>query len=350
MSVLVLRDIPAGSQVGLDLHNWQTGPNFQGLRDVLDGIHCLHVTIKDVTTTKFAVWLDIGKNPVPAFRWDRKNAIMCRLEQSVEPQQVNPMLLVGFPAEVDHSWTALTSHICTDVISSILPLDNVLTSTTSSNIDASDENLPTLSGNSHDASTELTFCFPRIDLKRSWPVGAIGRDITEMSLDKSWLLQDVVRRLGADSALLGQFQVCFLCVLLFTSISAFDQWHVLLRLFCGSKLAICKHGKLYASFLAVLQAQLQQVSSDLYSDIFSLTVPRQVSLCLRSIAELSEDGSSQIPKEVRENLEVLQETLHQEFGADDLEHAQQQATYPIDDADHQSEDEDDDEAPVIVKL
>lgn len=96
------------------------------------------------------------------------------------------------------------------------------------------------------------------------------------------------------------------------------------------------------------QVQMQQVSADLFADIFTLTVPRHLNLLKQGMRELSEDTGSNLNAELDENLEVLTQFMSSEFTIDE-DHVHLQAVYPTDDTNDDEEDEGDD-APVIVEL
>lgn len=87
---------------------------------------------------------------------------------------------------------------------------------------------------------------------------------------------------------------------------------------------------------------MQQISVELWNEIFSLTVPRNLTSLQVSLSELE----TQAIGKVIENLEVLQEYLSSEFGMEE-DHAQQQAIYPADEL--SDDDLEDDERPVIVE-
>ena len=94
---------------------------------------------------------------------------------------------------------------------------------------------------------------------------------------------------------------------------------------------------------------MQQVSTDLFDDIFTLTVPRHLRLFRNNFLEIEEDGKREDIRSIHEEMEILMDFLAREFGTDD-DHLQQQAIYPLDDT---QEDrtlfEDDDEGPTIVE-
>lgn len=87
---------------------------------------------------------------------------------------------------------------------------------------------------------------------------------------------------------------------------------------------------------------MQQISTELWTEIFSLTVPRNL-VCLQ--ASLNELDTAKTSK-VIESFEVLQEYLSSEFGMEE-DHAQQQAIYPADEL--SDNDIEDDERPVVVE-
>lgn len=256
MSTLCLEDVPEGSQVGLDLHSWQTGPNFRGLRAISDGVHCLHLAINGIVTTKYAAWLDLKGTEVVAYKWDSKAEILVQIDASYakDTGTINAMFLLEFPDEVDRDWNPLANHLSSTLLRAIVPVGEVVGSTTSSNTDQTASDLSNLGTSTFPEEAEFNFL--PIDLKRSWRVGALGREVTEMSLDKSWLLTDSIDRIGGQANFLGQFQFCFVSVLLFTSITAFEQWNTMLRLVCTSKIAIVPLGSFFASFVALLQVSI----------------------------------------------------------------------------------------------
>lgn len=48
--------------------------------------------------------------------------------------------------------------------------------------------------------------FERVDLKRSWPPGAVGEELTRWSQDKSWLLSNTIKRLEPSTSFLCSSQ------------------------------------------------------------------------------------------------------------------------------------------------
>lgn len=342
MATLCIEGVPPESQIGLDLHSWKSGPYFRGLRAITPGLHCLHLTIAGYITTKYAVWLGLKHDQTVAYKWDKvaENLVEIDTTYAVSGKGISPAFLMECPSEEDRDWISITSHLTS--LMNMVPLGKVVTSTTSSNTDTSNSDLQKI-GSSITDPDELEFQFIPIDLKRSWPAGSTDQQITRHALDKTWLLKDVINRAGSEDKLLSQFEFCFLGILLYSSVSCFEQWNTILIMCCTTKLALLELAPYFTTFLALLQAQMQQVSRDLYDDIFTLTLPRQLNALQRNMRDLDEE----VPLQVKENLEILLDFLNREFGADE-DHVQQQLLFPLDDRDEV--DEEDDEKPVVVEL
>lgn len=347
MATVCIEDIPPGSQIGLDLRSWQSGPNFRGLRDIPPGLHCLHITIANISTLKYAVWLNIESGVTLAFKWDKVGENLQEIDHTyaVSGGGISRMFLIECPSEDDKQWTSITQHLETPAVSQIIPLGRCVTSSTTSNTDTAGQDLSHLGPHVIDPD-EVKFHFVPIDLKRSWPKGSIGREITEHALDKTWLLKDVMRRAGNEHLLLNQFEFCFLGVLLYGSATCFDQWNTILSLVCTTKTALIDIPEFASTFLSVLHAQAEQLSHDLYGDVFSFALPRQLKKMQANITECE----GVLPTSVTDNLEILLDFLSREFGAEE-DNGQQQNVYDAGDGLTETEgEEDDEEKPVIVEL
>lgn len=118
--------------------------------------------------------------------------------------------LAAYPPGLDAQWKALTSFVSRATLARVVGLDaegNAVTNAVVGST-ADEEELKAAGGRQtwgkvreEDTRTELddgdeddveTLAFVRVDLKRSWPPGAVGQDLTRWSQDKSWLLSSVV--------------------------------------------------------------------------------------------------------------------------------------------------------------
>ena len=147
-----------------------------------------------------------------------------------------------------------------------------------------------------------------IDLKRTWPEGAVGRERTEKARDRSWALEDVERRwwegwlqerqprqengtrgakgdaretkangtLDSDrkppsfgKITLSYFQVTFLSILLLQNYSALCEWKRILALVLTCKSALLQHPESFAQFLEILKLQLERMD-DVEGGLFDM--------------------------------------------------------------------------------
>ena len=174
--------------------------------------------------------------------------------------------------------------------------------------------------------TRPTLQYTSFDLKRSWPKGALGADLTRWSIDKSFLLGDVIQRAGTVSVLLAEFELSFILGGLGQNTYSFEQWKRLISLFCRSSGYLgaptwyeahpscasvegshaSRKGKLrdHTLFLTALTAQLDLLASEFWSqqdqkrdedaivaDLDALRANIGRALAARADADADADGS-----------------------------------------------------------
>ena len=50
-STLVLLDVPANTEFGIDYHCWRTGPNFRGVKMIPPGVHFVYTSAADASSS-----------------------------------------------------------------------------------------------------------------------------------------------------------------------------------------------------------------------------------------------------------------------------------------------------------
>ncbi|WFD35254.1 hypothetical protein MCUN1_002105 [Malassezia cuniculi] len=132
----------------------------------------------------------------------------------------------------------------------------------------------------------------QFDIKRSWPPDATGANRTQWSMDKSWLLDRVMRDAASGSnaehvALLAEFELCFVLALYANNVSALEHWAAIRTLFCraATRMGAPSYYSLHPcewqgdtptlappsldahiAFLDTLAAQLQCLPDDAWTD------------------------------------------------------------------------------------
>lgn len=104
--------------------------------------------------------------------------------------------MAPYPFARLEAWKALTGHVSAAVIRDVLEEDGRSDGMMqvqgekdeSSEISTLREALPVRAG-----TAERKMSFAHFDLKRSWPPGSVGEDLTRNAQDKSWLFGHVVK-------------------------------------------------------------------------------------------------------------------------------------------------------------
>ena len=199
------------------------------------------------------------------------------------------------PINTYRKWASLTTHITSTLLKRVLPKSWKI-SAMSSISKFSDVDVPKTfksRGGSGVASTEMDvekgsdekaiesanskseedyrINFTEMNLKRSFPDGASGVELTKYSLDKSYLLETLLQKkykggenlfissrergfvftLRADyREVLGELQLSFIIFLIGQVYDGLEQWKNLVQLVCQSDEALDKHAStLYMEFL-----------------------------------------------------------------------------------------------------
>merc|ERR1712061_656859 len=98
--------------------------------------------------------------------------------------------------------------------------------------------------------------------------GSSPTETTQMHLDRSKLLEDMIEReyAGAELSVLGELQIAYVAFLLGQNCDAFDQWRTLLELLCSCEAAVLQRPDLFSEMLRTFFAQLSQAPNDLFED------------------------------------------------------------------------------------
>jgi len=187
---------------------------------------------------------------------------------------------------LSHDFPGLTSHVNESTLSRILGSSTYvfheLHTGSSSAADAEAERIPGLSSDEQTIGQPLSFL--DIDLKRTWPEHAVGRERTEGARDRSWRLGEVVQaaehaedqtpangdhveesgRNGDHddedawgTSLLAELQFTFLMTLTLANWSCLQQWKRILELVLTCRAAVSQRPRFFADFLDKLCVQLR---------------------------------------------------------------------------------------------
>lgn len=92
--------------------------------------------------------------------------------------------------------------------------------------------------------------FTPIDLKRSFPTGVTGSELTKYALDKSHLLTRILSSCFENQwkDILGELELSFITFLIGQNFCGLEQWKKIIILLCGCCEAIKSNSSLFKAF------------------------------------------------------------------------------------------------------
>ncbi|GAM87976.1 hypothetical protein ANO11243_060050 [Dothideomycetidae sp. 11243] len=270
-AAVLLLDLPKAALAGIDLLSFTTTPQFSGVKALPPGAHFIFTAPHATLAVRHGAWFFVPSSPVPApylkvKKWDAST-------ETLVPE-LDPAALLRHRAnlgaiwrsgmtpyrqhardssnEADNDWTRLSSRITPAYLTQVLgPAESHWHMSSYSDV------ATTSSSSSFDADAPLRLI--PLDLKRTWPPGATGRERTQAALDLSWYLDDVASRHGD---VLAELQFVFLVALTLGNPAAIEQWRTLLRLILGCRAAVATQPGFFVEALELLGAQLSRLSED----------------------------------------------------------------------------------------
>eukprot|EP00039_Didymoeca_costata_P017072 m.313569 g.313569 ORF g.313569 m.313569 type:complete len:341 (+) comp16491_c4_seq1:88-1110(+) len=269
-ALIIVLDMPVGTEFGMDYNSWNVGPKFRGVKMVPPGLHFIYYSSVGRTTnetgprTGFFVFTE--KQEVVVKRWNPSTEDLDDETQDVEQVarlRANILELDQYlaPYPFDDSlkrWLSLTGKIEPPVLQRLVPLNcKVCAASFSEQKEGESE------------SAEQKFGFFKIDF-RKYPEGMSAADMTKLGMDRSYWLEQMLQSVGNDySQILGELQFAFVCFLIGHVYDAFEQWKKLIVLLCTCDDALDKHPDLFFEFIGVLHFHLKETPQDFFVDIVS---------------------------------------------------------------------------------
>ncbi|KAI9292754.1 AAR2-domain-containing protein [Neoconidiobolus thromboides FSU 785] len=267
---LVFLNCPKDFEFGIDFSNWIVGPKFMGLKFIPPGIHFIYYSIVDKTGhtgIRNGFFHYFKKEQIIVKKWNEYNEEVYK-DNELEPelndrikyniQSFDPNLGT-YPitqSDVYKKWKQLTRYVSSELIQKIAPNDGLM-----------DGFLPT-EENSNFEEFDGSLKFTKFDLKKSFPEGSFGSELTKYSLDKSYLLMKLIENEYLDyKNILGEIELSFIVFLLGQNFIGLEQWKKLIVLISNSNEAINQSPNLFIHFLEILYFQLLECPQDFFHDI-----------------------------------------------------------------------------------
>ncbi|XP_044741037.1 protein AAR2 homolog [Chrysoperla carnea] len=355
---IIFLGVPEGTEFGIDLKSWNTEENFRGVKMIPQGLHYIHFSsvgnMGDVAP-RTGFMHDFQRTEILLLKWDKKLEDIKPITDTNEIDTLRANLknldrfLGAYPYDIFPKWKHLTTYLNNDIVKKLQPTSGIIRSAlelvscekrditkpdppslkrrrrTRPGIDNVDDDL--LPDLKPVPGTELRLTvFP----ENSYPDGSTPAEITKHSLDSTYVLECLIKNYTRPIEIIGEVQFTFICFLVGHSLEAFEQWKRLVNIICSCELAITKYRIIFDTFLSVFEAQLLEVPEEFLADIvannnFAYLKLRQL-FC--AIQNSTVDGK--LKSKAKRFAERLSDIYFWDFSNLD--------------------EEDDDEAPVIVKL
>ncbi|KAL7267289.1 hypothetical protein RUND412_010132 [Rhizina undulata] len=372
-TTLLLLDLPPKSFVGIDLATFTSTDRFQGIKLIPPGYHFLYLSPASSSgaaesSLRTGFWFHASGTPgeILIKKWDpREEALLD--ESQIKPEEVMRIKanlgsiwkenltvyrqraksgssegVSGDTTTPDsEEWRGLGSFITGQLLTRVLGNYWKVTSTSCASADADNDILAGL-GKALDEriqqgregenkvievteDDERELGFTSIDLKRTWPEGAIGRQRTEMAKDRSWYMGTVIQSIGGgdegSKELLGELQLAFLLTITLSNYSSVEQWKRILSLALTCRNTIFENEKWFVQLLEVIMDELEYADELFFmefagengvGDNFLVKVLKGLGRGLRDMFEDDEKGEGKLSG-VMEQYKELEKLVRNKF-------------------------------------
>lgn len=347
-AAVLLLDLPLKSLAGIDLLSFTITPRFKGVRNLPPGWHFIFCSSNDSFSVRYGAWFQVKLNSpneveLHVKRWDVENEQLVQetnqtelmklrvnlgsiWKENLTPYRQTSSQDAPSPSDIAEEqsadWQHLTDCISPSLLSRILgetPEHWTISSASSARADADDiPNLSTPGTEGSEVQHEKELQFLPIDLKRTWPANARGRERTEAARDHSWYLNSLIERhcmKRDDKEIIGELQFCFLMVLCLNNFSCLEQWKRILSLLFTSFKAVAERPELFVKAIGMVGLHVKHVN---YAEGELFDLEDEGGRLLKGLFRKFKLGLKEVEglekQDVLEELEELEAFLRSELG------------------------------------
>ena len=373
---ILLLGIPPSILCGIDLLSFTTSPNFHGIKDLPPGFHFLFTSETSSLSIRDGFWFHVPdttsqSDPLIVYKWDPKQGCLTAVEYPETYQSTLSELwergLSPYRQSADKEstesgdWHGLTTHIKPSVLD-FLTQSKGWNATSASCAKEDVDHIPGLSDEEAGVAHELGVL--GINLKKTWPENAVGRERTDAALDRSYALADIVkRRQGEDGewgdVILGQMEACFVMVLTISNYSCLEEWKRCLELILTCVSAVRLREKFFTDVIALLNRQMRRCE-DVEGGLFDLSdAGGLLKLWLKGFRRnIDRVFAPSEGEDLKEEMRELESTLKEMYGWELSDDFVRKGTLQLEDGETiemevsgmDEEDESGEYAPVVVDL
>jgi A1 cistron-splicing factor AAR2 len=282
--VLIVQNCPVGLEFGIDINSYESGPNFQGISMIPEGLHLIY--FGTINSPRDGILFSINPSCKLLFKiWDDENHTfvdglstltdegVLNLRKTILSGQFNEKL-APYPLAQLHVWRNLSLCIDGDLLQRCnLSLNT--TFTIQENIELTPKEQKLLGklsfGSTQDNPLHLPVpqltSFQEIESKyienHFYELSLHPNKLNEMKLDKSYLINHLLQTNSLQiSWFFGELQLSFLLFLFLISFSSLNAWKYLLALLVNSENYWKTNKKHFKQLLQIFFYQLKFLSHD----------------------------------------------------------------------------------------
>ena len=345
-ATVIVRDVPPGTEFGLDMNSWNVGDQFMGVKMIPPGIHYVYYSAVNLaersTAPRTGFFHNFGRGEMLIRRWDPKVEDIVdditeedKIRMKDDIKNIDKHLGV-YPYHSWKKWISLSSHISEATLNRLEPMTAKICSVADLVPDNSGgEGVhDQLHGDQSDPRLPAMVARPGTSIRytthptRRYPEGSSPAEITQHSMDAthqlSVLLGTMDKMYGDQVSssmshqdnyreVLAEIQFAFLCFLVGMNYDSFEQWKRLVVMMCRCDEGLVKYETLFMDFITMLFFQMKEVPKDFFVDIVSSS--NFLSSCLNSLFS-NIKTSSEVNKKLKDKAEKFEANVTKRFGWD----------------------------------
>ena len=273
LGTLLLLNCPKKMQFGIDLSQWIIGEKFMGIKLIPIGIHYISFSLSEENNAfkqGFFIEIEEGKNKTKNIirEWNSKYETFVKINEEMNKNYSIGLdnldfdqYLGNYPFEQIQNWKDLTNYLNKDIINNL-----------QKNIDMTmcpgikeDKNDNKENDNENTNINNQLMTFENIEFTDI----ALNQPKYINSLDKSALLEKILKDIKKPNEFLGEFQYTFILFLIGEVYEALKQWKDIFILISSSESLLSKkiYEKFFCDFTEIIYNQLRLFPDDLMHDV-----------------------------------------------------------------------------------
>ncbi|XP_066582433.1 protein AAR2 homolog [Prorops nasuta] len=293
---LIVLNVPPGTDFGIDIKSWNTEENFKGIKMIPPGFHFIHYSAVNEfgdMAPRIGFFHIFKKSEFLVKQWDKDTedisaeSVPEEMVQTFKDNLKNLEKFLGpYPYDTWQQWNELTSQITPSIVTRCSPVCGFVYSALEleSCSDASrprggEPSKKRKRGGGLSVEEKEENLLPELKPKpgtelrltelpeQHYPDGATPAEVTKHSLDSTYILDTLEKKMDKPMDVVGELQLAFICFLAGQSLDAFEHWKKLVTLLCRVDSGIPSRFSIYMEFLKTLEAQIKHVPEEILCDI-----------------------------------------------------------------------------------